>query len=138
MMKPHWPNFPRLIQSVLEEGAFPGTTVIADLDSNSYEEVPLISWGMVNEGQVDYGVWSLLVSMSLIIDPFQMNSILPHVYAQIQSWNEPGVGVLADEQFGIESVEDQTVLNPKNSAIVNGKHLAEFDSQFRLIVRDWS
>lgn len=139
-MKANYPNIHRLVQTILTDGAFPGTTVIADLDGNDYEELPLISWRALNEGQYGHGLWRVNLVLQVVLDLEQtdMDDLLPHLYAQIHSWNEPGKGVIKDERLGVESVSDVAVFDTVSMAWVNGKHLTQFAAQFTLLVHDWS
>lgn len=139
-MKPHYPNMHRLFQTILTEDAYPGSAVSADLDGDDYDTIPLVTWRAMNDGQVDHGKWNVLLIVHVLIDLAEsdMDAVLSHVYAQIQSWNKPGRGVLADEKYGVLSVEDSAVFNLVNQSMLNGKQVAQFTSQFRIIVQDWS
>lgn len=139
-MKANYPNIHRLIQTNLTEGAYPGSTVIVDLDGDDYKDLPLISWRALNEGQYAHGLWRVNLILQVILDLEQtdMDDLLPHLYAQIHSWNEPGKGVIRDEKLGVESVTDGAVFDTVSSTWVNGKHLTQFSAQFSLTVQDWS
>lgn len=137
-MKPNYPNMHKLAQSILEHEKYPGLVVINDLDADSGEHTPVVSWTVINGGQQSYGLWSVILALTVLCVPSDMDELLPHLYAQVVSWNEPGVGILAEDQFGVETVTDMGVFDATSQGILNGKHVLQFNAQFRLNVRDWS
>lgn len=137
-MKPVMPPFNRFIQTILEEDRFPGSTVIVDLDANSYEDLPLVSWTFLNSGQRDYGLWGGILAVNVICVPRDAEDLLSHVYAQVHAWGALDKGELPGVGLGVETVADQAVFNIVSQAVVNGKHVAQFSGQFGLTIRDYS
>lgn len=138
MQKPNYPNMHRLAQVILSEGKYPGSEVISGLEADSYEHVPLVAWQGVNGGQYSYGLWNFTLVLNVICEPPDMNAMISHLYAQVHSWEHPGVGVIESEKFGVETVEDRIVFDTVQKAIVHGKHIVQFTGQFALTVQDWS
>lgn len=137
-MKHAYPPFQRFMQGVLESGTYPGATVISELDANSYEDLPLVSWMYMNSGQLDYGLWDGVLALSLLCDAATHEAFLAHVYEQVRSWETPGLGVDQDLKLGVERVTDMAVFQLNNIAALNGKSVLQFNAQFALKIRDWS
>ena len=137
-MKPGFPPFVRFCQTILEEDAYPGSTVIVDLDAHSYEDAPIVSWTFLNQGQHDYGLWSGILAITVICTASEQEVLLAHLYDQVHSWESLDKGELPGESLGVETVTDQSVFDIVNQANMNGKHLVQFTGSFNLIVRDFS
>lgn len=128
-----------LVQTILDRDAPAGARVIADVAANSGEEVPLISWTAINEGQTDHGLWSAILAITIVCDPADAWSLCRAVYALVHSWNEPGVGVIEDDRVGVNSTTDMGVFDLVHSeTITNGKSLEQYAGQFRIQIQDWS
>ncbi|MBU3995589.1 MAG: hypothetical protein KKF42_07420 [Actinobacteria bacterium] len=139
-MKDTYPSIHGLVQTILEQGKYPGSTVIADLDGDDYEDLPLVAWRTLNEGQVSHGVWRVILIVNVMFDlaDTDMDTLLPHIYKQIRGWDTPGQGIIAAEKIGVESVNDGAVFDLIHIANLNGKNVSQFASQFELTIRDWS
>lgn len=139
-MKTKYPDIHRLFQVILEDGAPTGVSVIVDLDGEDYEDMPVVTWRTITEGQIAHGLWRVTLILNVIFDIADeaTDDLLPSLYAQIHGWNEPGEGVLATEKYGVESVEDAAVFDLIFASIVNGKNVSQYAAQFTVLVRDWS
>ena len=127
-----------LIDKIMQDGAFPGSHVMADVHSDSGTEVPAVLWAAFNNGQFDHGLWGVTLSVTVICTPFERGPLISHLYRQIRSWDKPGKGILAEENYGVERVRDMTVFNLIHETVLNGKEYAQFNGTFDLTVRDWS
>lgn len=137
-MKDNLPPFGKFIQHILEEHGYPGLTVIVDLDAESYDEVPFVSWTFINQGQRDHGLWVGILALTVLCMPEDAGVILPHLYKQTHQWELPDRGELSSASLGIESVTDSMIFDEVNLGILNGKDVAQHNAQFRLLVRDFS
>lgn len=139
-MKDNYPDIHRLMQELFERDKYPESEVIVDLDGDDYSHQPLITWRTLNEGQFAHGLWNVILTVNVMFDLSDpaMDGLLPYVYAQVRSWDKPGQGVLADEKYGVESVEDGAVFDIINVANINGKDVSQYACQWRLTIKDWS
>lgn len=129
----------KLMQHNLETGRYPGSTVIVDLDSESYDDLPLVSWMFLNEGQSAHGLWNGILSLTVLCEVKDAGNMLPHIYKQVHGWESLDKGALDSEKLGIETVTDGgTVFDFINQTFLRGKHIAQFNSTFRLTIHDWS
>ena len=128
------------MQELFERDKYPGSEIIVDLDGNDYESLPLVSWRTLNEGQHAHGLWNVILTVNVMFDlaDSDMDGLLPHIYAQVRSWDKPGTGVLAAEKYGVESVEDGAVFDIISVADINGKDVSQYACQWRLTIKDWS
>lgn len=139
-MKPNLPPFHHFIQTILESGKYPGSEVIADIDADSYQYLPLVTWTYLNNGQHNYGLWGGTLAVTILCDPSISESLLGHVYKQIHSWNDldPDMGEMSNLKLGVENVIDRSVFDLVHSTLMNGKSVGQFNGQFELTILDWS
>lgn len=140
-MKPFLPDFHGFVQGLLEFEKHPDLTVGQDVNPDSYKEVPAVFWQLKNNGQVDYGVWSCVLTLNLLVegDPFPYTS---HLYRQVRGWNEPGEAVGRDPSdkivIGVEQVNDMTVFDTVfEDVFVSDKHVSNYVAVFELLIRDY-
>lgn len=115
-----------------------GVYAVADVNSESNSEVPVAIWTAANVGQVAHGLWECVLVFRIVVEPKDRGRVLSDIYSLVRSWDEPGKGVLFDDQVGVEEVTDGGGFNFQTEVVMNGKHLLQFYGQFTLKIRDWS
>jgi hypothetical protein len=92
----------QLFQKLIVGIAPPGASVAADLDVNSFEEIPFITHfsTAVQDGNAN-GLWIVTLSVSLFDEPANAFSRVEQLYQGIWGWDDPTKGIVP----GIGAIE---------------------------------
>lgn len=123
-----------LFDALVSAAAPPGVTAIQDVHADSWEEMPFVSWRVVNNGQFDYGLWQVVLVLNVVALPTDMFRILTHLYGQITLWNVPGEGVVPD-LGGVTEVADSSVFDKVFDGLIQGKHLVQYAASFTINIQ---
>lgn len=137
-MKETIPNFFAFIDYILTTGLNSKLTAVNELTAHEYENVPLLSWTYLNQGQSARGIWEGTLVLNLICEAADVNELTAAVYQHVRKWDTPGNGVHSASKVGVESVSDGAVFDLISMGALNGKNVLHLTSSFSLTVRDWA
>lgn len=130
-------NAGRLFQTLLED-ASDVAEVAADLDVDSFDEVPFVTHSelIAQDGNAN-GLWTVTLTVNIFVDAARNpHETVSAIYDLIRSWGEhptagvvPGVG-------GVENVEDLQAFTPlPGAAQMLNKVVRQYNGSFSIGVR---
>lgn len=123
-----------MFDTLMVDAAPDGVTPIQWLHADSFDQMPFVSWQVINNGQYGFGLWNVTLILEVVADTVAMYDTCSALYAGIKSWGVPGQGVVPDVGF-VEAIEDQGVFDKSSQALIQGKFLAQAAATFTLSVR---
>lgn len=123
----------RLVYTLLTEDAGAIGTIAADLDVESIDQVPFITFTTVGEGQTrGVGFWPVTLTLSVFAEATNAFEITQQLYAVIHGWTGrvvPGVG-------GVQDVDDIAKFGRIGSNVdMIGKTISQRTGSFALTLR---
>lgn len=123
-----------LFQTLLTRLAIPGATVEADLDVDSFDEVPFITHqSIIAQDNNGPGLWTVTLSVNLFIGPENPFPTVASLYAGIWSWNLPLEGVV-DGVGSVSEVIDGSAFSRLGAAQMLNKVVTQYVGSFELAV----
>lgn len=123
-----------MFDRLMSEASPTGVTAIQDVQPESYDEVPFVSWSALNNGQYAHELWSVTLVLNVIAEPTEMYDVCAGLYAAIAEWSTTPSGVVAGVG-GVLEATDSRVFSKINETFIHGKHLAQYTGTFSVSVR---
>lgn len=115
-----------------------GVDVVADLDVDSIENLPTVTYSLSGGSQDSNGrgLWEFTLSLNIFAEDADAFDVAAAVYAAVWSWDEPGVAVLPD-LGSVNAVEDVSAPGRLVSGIqMIGKHVTQYVAVFALTLHN--
>ncbi|GAA2577318.1 hypothetical protein [Microbacterium binotii] len=132
----------RLFQALLERLELPGATVVADLDFDSFDDVPLITHRsfVAQEGN-GRGIWRATLTINAFVDissePDPWTTVIQPLYDGIHAWGDSPLAGVIDGVGAVSSVDrDIEALNRHGNAVeLDAKSITTYTGSFELTIR---
>lgn len=128
----------QLIYKLLQTTAPEGSTVIADLDVDSIEDLPCITFVVTGEGQTGNGpgLWDATLLVNVFADDDTAFTVCKALYRGIHLWEHPDHGFI--EGIGaVEEVGDVSKFSRLVSGVqMIGKSVTQYSGTFGLALRN--
>lgn len=86
-----------LFQTLIREIAPQHATVAADLDIDSYAELPFIThYSTTSQDGNANGLWTVTLSVSIFAEPSTAFALVKEIYRGIWAWEDPTKGIVPD------------------------------------------
>lgn len=112
--------------------------VLADLDVDSIENLPVVTYALSGGGQESNGrgLWEYTLSLNMFAEDNDAFDVAKAVYEAVWSWDEPGVAVLP----GIGSVNAVADVSAPSRLVSGvqmiGKHVTQYTAAFALTLHN--
>lgn len=120
-----------LFNTLLNALATAGETVGAELDENSFSELPFIShFSTAAQDSNGPGLWTGTLTVNIFADAADGFAVAGRFYAGIHAWNEPGVGVIPGIG-GITAIADISAFSRIGDPVqIEAKSVVQYTGSF--------
>lgn len=127
-----------LVFQTLLTAALPMVTVLADLDAESYGDIPLVTHtSFASQDANGKSLWDVQLTVSLSADAADAFTHAKTLYEAVWAWDDPTKGIIPGVG-GVESVEDISAPSRVGGPVqLNAKTIVQYTGSWRLAVRNY-
>jgi hypothetical protein len=131
----------QLLYALFTRDLAPGTQCAAELDVDSFDDLPLVTFVTTagDQNANGPGLWSVSLTVNVFADGQDAAwAVCKTVYGVIHAWATPGGGVLAGlpELGHISRVEDVSKFSRTATVDLGGKNITQYAGLFTLSIRN--
>lgn len=129
----------RLFSRLLDALDIPGAEVAADLDIDSFDDVPFITHhSLIAQTGNAPGLWSAVLTVNVFLEATDATfGIVRAVYRGIHSWEDPESGIVPGVG-AVESIDrDVEAFTRRGQSVdLNAKSVTQYTGSFELTIRN--